>query len=111
MLSEFLIELKLNEEHEKITQIMTGSNNSQMKPSAYDELSMPARARSSRREKAKVEKGRTVSRIGDNHAMTTGVQMAVNLDTTVPNTIPGDNQADARYVVQRDTIHHSAQDQ
>ena len=35
MLSEFLIELKLNEEQEKITQIVTGSNNAQMKPSAY----------------------------------------------------------------------------
>ena len=37
MLSEFLIELKLNEEQEKITQIVTSSNNAQMKPSAYDE--------------------------------------------------------------------------
>ena len=37
MLSEFLIELKLNEEQEKITQIVTGNSGTQMKPSAYDE--------------------------------------------------------------------------
>ena len=37
MLSEFLIEVRLNEEQEKITQIAKGSNNAQMKPSAYDE--------------------------------------------------------------------------
>ena len=37
MLSEFLIELKLNEEQEKITQIVTGNSGTPMKPSAYDE--------------------------------------------------------------------------
>ena len=37
MLSAFLIELKLNEEQEKITQIVTGSSGAQMKPSLYDE--------------------------------------------------------------------------
>ena len=37
MLSEFLIELKLNEEQEKITQIVIGSSGTQMKPSAYEE--------------------------------------------------------------------------
>ena len=37
ILSEFLIELKLNEEQEKITQIVTRSNGAQVKPSAYDE--------------------------------------------------------------------------
>ena len=45
-------------------------------------MSTPARARPSRKEKAQVEKGRMVSRIGDNHAMTIGDQMAVNLDIT-----------------------------
>ena len=34
---EFLIELKFYEEQEKITQIVTGVNNTQMKPTAYDE--------------------------------------------------------------------------
>ena len=47
------------------------------------------------------------SRIGDNHAMTIGSQTDANVDITVQNTIPGDNQADARFVVQLDTIHHS----
>ena len=56
MLSEFLIELRLNEEQEKITQIVTGSNNAQMKPSAYDEYV-------NIRVKAKEEKERMVSRI------------------------------------------------
>ena len=37
MHSEFLIEVKLNEESDKITQTMTGANNTQMKPTAYDE--------------------------------------------------------------------------
>ena len=37
MLSEFLIEVKLNEEHDRITQIVTGANNAQVKPTAYDE--------------------------------------------------------------------------
>ena len=36
MLSELLIELKLNEEQERTTQIVTGSGNTQMKPSVYD---------------------------------------------------------------------------
>ena len=36
MLAEFLIELKLNEEQHKITQIATGSSGSQVKLSAYD---------------------------------------------------------------------------
>ena len=73
-------------------------------------MSMPASARSSRREKAKEQTGRMVSRIGDNHAVTIGDQMAVNMDSAALSIIPGDNQADARYVVQCDTIHHSAQD-
>ena len=37
MLSEFFIELKVNEEQEKLTQILTGASGAQMKPSAYDE--------------------------------------------------------------------------
>ena len=37
MLSEVLIELKVNEEQEKITQIVTGNSGTQVKPSAYDE--------------------------------------------------------------------------
>ena len=37
MLSEFLIEVKLSEEQDKIAQIVTGSNGAQMKPTAYDE--------------------------------------------------------------------------
>ena len=37
MLSGFLIEVKLNEEQDKITQIVTGVNDTQVKPSAYDE--------------------------------------------------------------------------
>ena len=36
MLAEFLIELKLNEEQDKITQIVTGSNGA-AKHSMYDE--------------------------------------------------------------------------
>ena len=37
MLSEFLIEVKLTEEKDKITQVATGSTNAQVKPTAHDE--------------------------------------------------------------------------
>ena len=37
MLSEFLIEETLNEEQDKSTQTGTGANNTQLKPTAYDE--------------------------------------------------------------------------
>ena len=50
MISEFLIELKLNEEQAKITQIMAGANRSQMKPTAYDEYVNAS--------KGKVQKGK-----------------------------------------------------
>ena len=50
MISEFLIELKLNKEQAKITQIMAGANHSQMKPSAYDEYVNAS--------KGKVQKGK-----------------------------------------------------
>ena len=39
MLAEFLIKLKLNEEQDKITQIVTGSNCA-VKLSMYDEYTM-----------------------------------------------------------------------
>ena len=37
MVSEFLIEVKLSEQQDKIAQIVTGANGTQMKPTAYDE--------------------------------------------------------------------------
>ena len=104
MLSEFLIELKLNEEQEKITQIVTGSNNAQMKPLKPSIRRVCQRQQGQgpdRREKAaKEEKERSGKQNGDNHAMTIGNQMDVNMDITVQSIIPGDNQADARYAVQ-----------
>ena len=50
MISEFLIELKLNEEQEKIMQIVTGANNTQMRPTAYGEYVNAS--------KGKVQKGK-----------------------------------------------------
>ena len=49
MISEFLIELKLNEQ-EKITHVAIGSNHPQMKPTAYDEYANA--------NKGKAQKGR-----------------------------------------------------
>ena len=74
-------------------------------------MSTPARVRSIRREKANEEEGEKVeSRIDDNHAVTIRSQMDANMDTSVQNTIPGDNQADVRFAVQLETIHHRVHD-
>ena len=50
VISEFLIELKLNEEQRKITQTVTGATNTQKKPTAFDEYVKAS--------KGKVQKGK-----------------------------------------------------
>ena len=61
-------------------------------------MSMPTKARPNRRVKAKEEKERTASRIGDKHAMTFGDQMDVNMVTIVRSITPDDNQDDVQFV-------------
>ena len=60
--------------------------------------------------KGKGGEGTNGSRIGDNHAVITGDQMAVNMDTTAQSIIPGDNQEDVRCVVLLDITHHNVLD-
>ena len=100
MLSEFLIELKLNEEHEKITQIVTGSNQCSNKADQHTtSMSTPARARSRKRVKAKEEKERMVSRHWRQPCNDYWrARWISNTDTTARSIIPDDNnQDDVRY--------------
>ena len=50
-LSEFLIEVKLSEEQDRMAQIVTDANGTQMKPTAYDEYVNA--------NKGKIQKGKT----------------------------------------------------
>ena len=101
MLSEFLMELKLNAEQEKITQIVTSSSGTHMKPSAYDEYV-------NAREKAKKEMERMESRTGDCLAMNFGDLTDVDMVTIVRSIIPDNNQDDVQLVDQLDIIPLSA---
>ena len=71
-------------------------------------MSMPAKARSNRKVKAKEEKERVVSRIGDKHAMTIGHQMDVNMVTIGRSITPGGDAGDARDAGQCPAALHGA---
>ena len=73
MLSEFLIELKLNEEQKKITQIVTGASR-----------------------KVRAEGEKEVSRTGVYRATTTVSPKAASMVTIVQDIIPDDNQEDVQ---------------
>ena len=111
MPSEFLIELKLNEEQEKITQIATGSNNAQMKLSAYDEYVNANKGKVQQRVKGKEETGKVESRTGDSLVMMTGSLMVANMVTIVQSIIPDDNQDDVHFVDPLDITLPSVQGQ
>ena len=108
MLSEFLIELKLNEEQEKMTQIVTGSSGTQMKPSGYDEYMNANKGKVQQKGKGRVETGKEESRTGDCLAMTTGSLMAANAVTIVQEIISDDNQDNVQFVDQLDVTLLSA---
>ena len=57
-LSEFLIELKLNEEQEKINQIVTGNSGAQMKPSACDKYINASKGKMQQKGKGKGGEGK-----------------------------------------------------
>ena len=92
MLAEFLIELKLHEEQDKITQIVTGSNGS-VKLSTYDEYINASKGKvPSKEEKAKEDMEKVESSIGVHLAMTIGRQMVAHKDIIVQSIIQGDSQ-------------------
>ena len=58
MLAEFLIELKLHEEQDKIAQIVTGSSSSTVKHSMYDEYMNASKRKMPMKGKGKQEYGK-----------------------------------------------------
>ena len=112
MLAEFLIELRLHEEQEKITQIVTGSSTS-VKHSMYAgtpcmmSTSMPVRERCLPKGKASSEMVKVNSRSGDQHAMIIGSQAVAHKVIIVRSIIQEDSQVDVRYVVLPDMLPHS----
>ena len=66
MLSEFLIEVKLNEEQDNITQTVTGARGAKTKPTAYDKV---------QKGKGKGTEEKGVRRTGVSQAVTIGSQM------------------------------------
>ena len=100
MLAELLIELRLHEEQDKITQIVTGSNTS-VKHSMYDEYINASKGKASR-EMAKVH-----SLSGDHHATTIGSQAVAHKVIIARSITRGDNRVNVRYVVLPDMLPHS----
>ena len=77
MLAEFLIELKLNEEQDKITQIVTGSNGA-AKHSMYDEYINASEGKVPSKGKAMEEMVKLESRIGLHLVMNSGSQTSLS---------------------------------
>ena len=110
MLSEFLIERKLNEEQEKIIQIVTGNSGAQMKPSVYDEYVNANKGQVQQKGKGRGGEGKEESRTGACLAVSTGSLMVASMDTTVRSIIQDDNQVDVLSVAQLDIILLNAPD-
>ena len=100
MLAEFLIELRLHEEQDEITQIVTGSSSS-VKHSMYDEYINASKGKVPAKAKAKASnaKAKVNSLSGDQHAMTIGSQAVAHKAITVQSIIQDDNQVDVQYAV------------
>ena len=101
MLVEFLIELRLHEEQDKITQIVTGSSTS-VKYSMYDEYVGASRGKCLPKRKASSEMAKVNSLNGDQHVKTIGNQAVAHKVIIVRGIIHGDSQVDVQYVVPRD---------
>ena len=107
MLAEFLIELKLNEEQDKITQIVTGSNGA-AKHSMYDEYINASKGKVPSKGKGKGgdgKGGKSNWRAPCNEAMNSGSQTVAHKDITVRSIIQGDSQGDVRSVALHVTIY------
>ena len=102
MLAEFLIELKLHEEQDKIAQIGTGSSGT-AKHSMYD-TSMPAWEKCLPKRKASKEMVKVASPIGEHHVMIIGSQAVAHKDIIVQSIIQDDSQADVQSVALLATI-------
>ena len=103
MLAKFLIELKLNEEQDKIAQIVTGSSSS-AKHSMCDEYVNASKGKVPSKGKGKAGDGP----IGAHLVTNSGSQAVAHKDTIVQSIIQGDSQADAQSVAQPATILLSA---
>ena len=102
MLAEFLIELRLHEEQDKITQIVTGSSTS-VKHSMYDEYVSASKGKCLPREKESRKMAKAHNLNGGPHAMIIGSQAVAHKVITVQSIIQGDSQGDARYADLPDT--------
>ena len=87
-LREFLIELKLHEEQDKIAQIVTGSS-STVKHSMYDEYINASREKHLRKVKASKMMEKVASLNGHHLVMTIGNQEVVHRATIAPSIIQG----------------------
>ena len=83
MLAEFLIELKLNEEQNKIAQIVTGSGSTVKNSVCMTSTSMLVKGKYLPRVKADQVMGKVAGQIGEHLATNSGNQMVARRDTIV----------------------------
>ena len=107
MLAEFLIELKLHEEQDKIAQIVTGSSGT-AKHSMYDEYINASKGKILSKEKANKEMVKVASLIGEHLVTISGSQAVAHKDIIVQSIIQDDSQADVQSVALLATIHLNA---
>ena len=106
MLAEFLIELKLHEEQDKIAQIVTGTTGT-VKHSMYVEYinaSKACKGKVPAKGKASKEKVKVASPSGIQHVKKTGSQAVVHKGTIVQCIMQGDSQGDVQPVALPVTI-------
>ena len=97
MLAEFLIELRLHEEQDKIAQIVIGTS-STVKHSMYDEYINASKGKCLQRGRASKVMERVPSPNGNLHAKIIGSQAVAHKAIIVQGIIRGDSQADAQSV-------------
>ena len=93
--AEFLIELKLHEQQDKIAQIVTGSS-STAKHSMYDEYINASKGKVRVKGKGNKEMVKAESLNGVQHVMSIGSQAVAHKDITVPSIIHEDSQVDVQ---------------
>ena len=107
MLSEFLIELKLSAEQEKITQIVTASSNTQMKPCADNEYINASKGKvQPKGNELKGEDGKNNKQNWRQACSDYWRPDECQLGHHCPKYRRGDNQDDVRHAVPQDIIHH-----
>ena len=95
MLAEFLIELRLHEEQDKIAQTVTGTS-STVKHSMYEEYINASKGKCLLRERASKVMERVPNPSGNLHAKIIGSQAIAHKAIIVQGIIHGNNQADAQ---------------